>query len=149
MTKITQHDFKFRKVNGRWQIWYGDNMLSRKKLNTDGKTKLYQSYAFSLLTLRNHVSQCILSRKHSQVMKYSNIWILASPTQRTWVWAGSRSWWWTGKPGVLQSMGSQRVRHDWATELNWIFEYKALYKRCRAAWIVYYRYANFQCKFFN
>ena len=30
-----------------------------------------------------------------------------------------RSWWWTGKPGVLQSMGSQRVGHDWATELNW------------------------------
>ena len=32
---------------------------------------------------------------------------------------GSRSWWWTGKPGVLQSMGSQRVRQDWATEMNW------------------------------
>ena len=36
-----------------------------------------------------------------------------------WVWASSGSWWWTGKPGVLLSMGSQRVRHDWATELNW------------------------------
>ena len=35
------------------------------------------------------------------------------------VWVSSRSWWWTGKPGVLQSMGSQSVRHDWATELNW------------------------------
>ena len=35
------------------------------------------------------------------------------------VWASSGSWWWTGKPGVLQSMESQRVRHDWATELNW------------------------------
>ena len=34
-------------------------------------------------------------------------------------WAGSRSWWWTGKPGGLQVMGSQRVRRDWATELNW------------------------------
>ena len=43
---------------------------------------------------------------------------LASPTQWTWVWASSGSWWWTGKPGVLQSMGSQRVRHHWATELN-------------------------------
>ena len=43
---------------------------------------------------------------------------MASPTQWTWVWASSRSWWWTGKPGLLQSMGSQRVRHDWATELN-------------------------------
>ena len=45
---------------------------------------------------------------------------MALPTQRTWVWASSGSWWWTGKPGVLQSMGSQRVRHDWATELNWL-----------------------------
>ena len=35
-------------------------------------------------------------------------------TQRTWVWASSESWWWTGKPGVLQSMGSQRFRHEWA-----------------------------------
>ena len=41
---------------------------------------------------------------------------MASPTRWTWVWASSGSWWWTGKPGMLQSMGSQRVRHDWATE---------------------------------
>ena len=46
-------------------------------------------------------------------------WI-ASLTQWTWVWGGSGSWWWTWKPGVLQSMGSQRVRHDQATELNWM-----------------------------
>ena len=39
--------------------------------------------------------------------------------QLTWVWVNSRSWWWTGRPGVLQSMESQRVGHDWATELNW------------------------------
>ena len=45
-------------------------------------------------------------------------WV-ASPTQWSWVWVRSWSWWWTGRPGVLQSMGSQRVRHDWATELNW------------------------------
>ena len=44
---------------------------------------------------------------------------MASLTRWTWVWAGSGSWWWTGKPGVLQSMGSPRVRHDWVTELNW------------------------------
>ena len=37
----------------------------------------------------------------------------------TWVWVDSGSWWWTGRPGVLQFMGSQRVGHDWATELNW------------------------------
>ena len=44
---------------------------------------------------------------------------MSSQTQWTWVCVNSRSWWWTGKPGVLQSMGSQRVRHNWATELNW------------------------------
>ena len=43
---------------------------------------------------------------------------MASPTRWTRVWVNSRSWWWTGRPGVLQSMGLQRVRHDWATELN-------------------------------
>ena len=44
---------------------------------------------------------------------------MASPTQWTWVWVNSESWWWTGRPGMLQSMGLQRVRQDWATELNW------------------------------
>ena len=44
---------------------------------------------------------------------------MASPTQWTWVWVNSRNWWWTGKPGMLQSMRWQRVRHNWATELNW------------------------------
>ena len=44
---------------------------------------------------------------------------MALPTRWTWVWVGSGSWWWTGKPGVLESMGSQRVGHDWATELKW------------------------------
>ena len=44
-------------------------------------------------------------------------WLMASPTRWAWVWASSRSWWWTGKPGMLQSMGL--VRHDWATELDW------------------------------
>ena len=43
---------------------------------------------------------------------------MASPTQWAWVWVNSGSWGWTGRPGVLQSMGSQRVRHDWATELK-------------------------------
>ena len=44
---------------------------------------------------------------------------MASPTQWTWVWVNFGSWWWTGRPGVLQSMGLQRVGHDWVTELNW------------------------------
>ena len=43
---------------------------------------------------------------------------MASLTQWTWVWVNSGSWWWTGRPGVLQSMGSQRAGHDWVTELT-------------------------------
>ena len=45
---------------------------------------------------------------------------MASPTRWAWVWVNSGSRWWTGRPGVLRFMGSQRVRHDWGTELNWI-----------------------------
>ena len=44
---------------------------------------------------------------------------MASLTWWTWIWTSSWCWWWTGKPDVLQSMGSQWVRHNWATELNW------------------------------
>ena len=47
-------------------------------------------------------------------------WV-ASLTQWTWVWVNFGSWWWTGRPGMLQFMGSQRVGHDRVTELNWMF----------------------------
>ena len=46
---------------------------------------------------------------------------MASPTQWTWDWINSRSWWWAGSPGVVQSLGSQGVGHDWVTGLNWAF----------------------------
>ena len=39
----------------------------------------------------------------------------------TWVWVSPGSWWWTGRPDMLLSMGLQRVRHDWVTELNWTY----------------------------
>ena len=51
---------------------------------------------------------------------------MESLTWWTWDWASSRSWWWTGKPGVLQSTGSQRVGHYWATELNYLILCHAL-----------------------
>ena len=51
---------------------------------------------------------------------------MASPTQWTWVWVDSGSWWWTGRPGVLQFMGLQRVGHDWATELNWNYIFSVI-----------------------
>ena len=44
---------------------------------------------------------------------------MASPSQCRWVWVNSGSWWWTERFGMLQSMGSQRAGHDWASELNW------------------------------
>ena len=75
---------------------------------------------------------------------------MASPTQSAWVWASSRSWWWTGRPGVLQSMGSQRVKHDWATELTeWdrmfpgtcVYRRPELWKGDSFAWI--------KCSFLN
>ena len=47
-------------------------------------------------------------------------WLDASQTRWTWVWVNSWSWWWTGRPGMLRFMASQRVGHDWATELNWL-----------------------------
>ena len=47
---------------------------------------------------------------------------MAPWTQWTWVWVNSWRWWWTGRPGVLWFKGSQRVGHDWATELNWILD---------------------------
>ena len=50
---------------------------------------------------------------------------MASLTWWTWVWVNSGSWWWTGRPGVLWFMGSQRVGHNWATDLIWM--YKRIY----------------------
>ena len=55
-------------------------------------------------------------------------WMI-SPTRWMWVWVNSGSWWWTGRPGVLSFMGSQRVGHDWATELNWKWSENSL-PRC-------------------
>ena len=69
---------------------------------------------------------------------------MASPTQWTWVWVNSGSWWWTGRPDMLQSTGSKRVRHDWVTELNWnstqILLWNVLrggsWVKCWKAWIL-------------
>ena len=51
---------------------------------------------------------------------------MASPTWWMWVWVNSGSWWWTGRSGMLQFMGSQRVGHNWATELNWTEQFHLL-----------------------
>ena len=64
---------------------------------------------------------------------------MALPTWWTWVWTSSRSWWRTGKPGMLQSMGLQRVGHGWMTELNWtspmsITKAPEIYQSAELAW---------------
>ena len=67
-------------------------------------------------------------------------WLVVSLTQWTWVWASSGSWWWTGKPGVLKSMGWQWIGHDWTTELtDWrhmhlLAQYKL--PNCSPKWIL-------------
>ena len=72
--------------------------------------------AKSQLTRKDPVLEKIESRRRG----YDRGWDgwMASPTQWTWVWACSGSWWWTGKPSMLQCMGSQIDGHNWATELN-------------------------------
>ena len=62
---------------------------------------------------------------------------MASTTRWTWVWVNSGSGWWTGRPGVLQFMGSQRVGHNWATELNWSSFPSTIYWRCCLCPILY------------
>ena len=59
---------------------------------------------------------------------------MASMTRWTWVWVNSGSWWWTGRPGVLRFMGSQRVGHDWATDLIWSDWYG---KECLNKWNIW------------
>ena len=54
---------------------------------------------------------------------------MASPAQCTWVWVNSRCWWWTGRPGMLQSTGSQKVEHNWATELIWTERWTFLHRK--------------------
>ena len=66
---------------------------------------------------------------------------MASLTQWTWVWASSGNCRWAGKPSLLQSMGSQRVRKDWVTELKWFYNYKSI-----TYYTQYYIYINFPKK---
>ena len=67
--------------------------------------------------------------------------LMASPTPWTWVWVNSESWWWTGRPGVLRFMGSQRVGQDWANELN-LTELNVLYSWLWLEWCneIYFSY---------
>ena len=67
---------------------------------------------------------------------------MASLTQGTWIWLNSGSWWWTGKPDMLQCMGSQIVGHDWATELNWYHLYESSFLKHFHKKILSYNYLH-------
>ena len=78
---------------------------------------------------------------------------MTPPTWWTWVWASSWSWWWTGKPGVLQSMGSQRIGQDWTTKLNSIQSYRSFlrgvpfffFEKCKHAMPLHSAFRFGQC----
>ena len=80
----------------------------------------------SILLKSEYLSAFQLQPFHAVHNRRQDGW-MASLTQWTWVWVNSRSWWWTERPGVLQSMGSQRVRHYWATELTVIAAKPVIY----------------------
>ena len=111
--------------------------IKKQKYHFVNKDLSSQSYGFS----SSHVWIWELNYKESWALKNWWFWTvvlektLESPldfkeikednhkVNQSWIFIGSPgSWWWTGKPGVLQSTGSQRIRHDWATELNWKIE---------------------------
>ena len=91
------------------QDWFPLGLTGLISLLSKGLSKI-----FSNTTIQKHQ---FFSSQLSSESAQTGFKFLALP--HTWVWVNSVSWWWTGRPGVLQFMGSQRVRHDWATELNW------------------------------
>ena len=82
--------------------------------------KLKLQYFSHLMRRTDSLDKTLMLEKIEGWRKRGWVGWMASPTRWTWVWASSRSWWWTGKPGVLQSTGSQsRTRLSNWTELNW------------------------------
>ena len=83
--------------------------------------KLKLQYCGHLMWRIDSLEKILMFRKIEGRMRGEdrewNGW-MASPTQWTWVWVASDSWWWTGRPGMLQSMELQRIRQDWVTKLN-------------------------------
>ena len=85
------------------------------------KLKLWYSGHLMQRTDSSEMSWCWILKAGGEVDDGGWDGWMVSLTQWTWVWASFRSWWWTGKPDVLQSMGLQSVRHDWATEMtDWL-----------------------------
>ena len=121
-------DYKESWVPNNWCFW---TVVLEKTLESPLDCKEIQpvhpkgdspEYSLEGLMLKLKLQYfCHLMRRADSLEKTLMLGKIVSPTQWIWVWVNSGSWWWPGRPGMLQSMGSQRVRHNWATELNWIF----------------------------
>ena len=95
------------------------------------KLKL-QYFGFLMRKTDSLEKTLILGKTEGRRRGYDRGWDgwMASPTQQTWVWTSSGSWWWTGKPSMLQCMGSQIDGHNWATELNSTWWYETTILNC-------------------
>ena len=93
-------EYSLEGVMLKWKLQYFGHLMQR----TDSQEKIW--------------SWEILKEGGEGDSRWWDGW-MASLTWGTWVWVGFRSWWWIGKPGMLQSTGSQRLGHDWVIELNW------------------------------
>ena len=122
------------KMRKEWQRNYLDEIKEKTDKHSMMKNQLVNDYWMgnaigydlnNILKLWIHEKVCVCVYIYIYVSKAGEEddrgwdgW-MASPTRWTWLWVNSRSWWWTRRSGVLQSMASQRVRHDWVTELSW------------------------------
>ena len=110
----------------------GYSPWSHKELD---KTKRLEHRAHTKKAGKTRSLFCSYFLFHSAIWNIYHFLSINHLYYRTWVSVNSRSWWWTGRPGVLQFMGSQRVRHDWATDLIWFHNYTCLIFLLTKQWL--------------
>ena len=135
--KIIQWPLSWSRILDAWEsgILLGYGKLTADTINKWISVKYADFLRRNFMNTRFKTSYTI-----SNAITSTNKGWMASPTRWAWVWANSRSWWWTGRPGMLQSIGSQRVRHDWVTELNWTELMRWELLLCPSLWTVYHKY---------
>ena len=125
------HEIKRHLLLGRKVMTKLDSILKSRDITWPTKVRLVKSMVFPVV-MYGYESWTVKKAEHWRIDAFE-LWCwrrllrmdggwdgwMASLTRWTWVWVNSGSWWWTGRPGVLRFAGSQRVRHDWATELSW------------------------------
>ena len=120
---ITKH---CKTATGNTSSWGGAGQSILKEINPEYSLeglilKLKIQYFHHLMWRANSLEKTLMlgeiEGRRRRENRGQDSW-MASLTQWIWIWASSRSWWWTGKPGMPQSMGSQRVGHDLVTELR-------------------------------